>query len=231
MVTIQNTATPSTARTATRITSLRSMRRSMPEGRRVPRDGRPSVPVPRMRSALALAVGLVTSAAVLLHLGELRLERVEILRGGLGRLGFVGELRQLGVEIGLVLPDRRQCRRVAPRLRTLRKQRVHLGDLLVGGENQLRLGEIERLLALRHLAAEPGLLAVGLHDGLAGGNRILLGGDGGHAERNGSNRKHSADDHVVSLMALFRSGPPLRGVIRGSGPDRMGRTPPRSGYS
>src|SRR5499426_3505156 len=89
------------------------------------------------RSALTLAIGLVTATAVLLHLGELRLEAVEVRDLPLRRLGLVGELGQPGLEVGLVLPDGRQCRGVAAGLGILGKQRVRLGNILVGGENLL----------------------------------------------------------------------------------------------
>src|SRR3954451_21643250 len=115
---------------------------------------------PGPASGLALAIGLVAATAVLLHLGELRLEGIEIGDLRFGSLGLVGELRQLGVEIGLVLPNRRQRSGIATGLRAVRPQIVRRGDLLVGGEDALALLHGERLLAARHLGTQLGGLAI-----------------------------------------------------------------------
>src|ERR1700745_2456725 len=53
-----------------------------------------------------LAVGLVATAAILAHLGDLDLEAIEILGRVPGRLGLAGELGELGGEISLGLPNR-----------------------------------------------------------------------------------------------------------------------------
>ena len=58
------------------------------------------------------------------------------------------------------------------------------------------LGEVERLLAFDHFAGDAALVAVLLHQRLAGGDRIALGDDGGHAERDDRDGKHNAFHHV-----------------------------------
>src|SRR5215211_1739258 len=175
-------------------------------------DGRPISSTPTTAfgwgSAFLLAVGLVTPAAVLLHLGELRLERVQVLGGGFRSLGVVGELGQPRLEIGLVLPDRRKRGGIAAGFRVFRKKGVRLCDVLIRRENLLGLVQGERLLPFRHLRADPGLLAVGLHDGLAGGDRVLLGHHGGDPNRDSGDSEHGTDDHVVSHWSLDCAGSP-----------------------
>src|SRR5215471_19846593 len=57
-----------------------------------------------------LAVGPMTTAAILAHLGDLDLEAVEVLGCVHGGLGVAGKLGEPGGEIGLVFPNRRQGR-------------------------------------------------------------------------------------------------------------------------
>src|SRR4029077_20227659 len=126
MVMNQNAAAPTIARITAKITRLRSigvLSDQAPAKRKGGHraDGRPArAGAKRLRRPLA--VGLVAPAAVFAHLGDLNLEAVEILGRVQGRLGIVGELGELRLEIGLVFPDRRQRGGIAADLGVVREQ-------------------------------------------------------------------------------------------------------------
>src|SRR5712671_1464683 len=190
-----------------RITPRPRKSRTKPEGRRVLRRVAPrTVPNRPARpgrqhagSALLHAIVRVASAAVLLHRRKGLLETRLILHLG-GRLLRVGaELGELGVDVGLLLPDRRQRRGFAPGLGIFGKQVRHLGGgVLVLRENRLCLGKVERLLALHVFGAQRSLLAVGFHQSLAGRDRVLR-DRSGKTEREGGHGKHGAPHRVFSL--------------------------------
>src|SRR5713226_1521799 len=114
----------------------------------------------------------MTAAAVLPYLCDLHLEGVGVRgrRSGGLRIGY--ELGELGLEIGFVLPDRRQGRGVAAGLRAIGEERAYLFRLREGREDLLGGVEVEGLLALQHVGGNLALVAVRLHDGLAGRDRI-----------------------------------------------------------
>ena len=64
-----------------------------------------------------------------------------------------------------------------------------------GRQHLLGLGEIERLLAVDHVAGHFALRAVVLHQLLAGRDRVALRENGGHAERDNRDGKHEAFHH------------------------------------
>src|SRR5262249_38092064 len=73
-------------------------------------------------------------------------------------------------------------------------------DLLIGGEDRLGLGEVERLLALHELAALLRLLAVLLHQRLTLLDRILL-GDRERAAKHEHGRDECQSLHLeISLL-------------------------------
>src|SRR5262249_5768207 len=133
MVMNQNAAAAITASSTATITSLRSIGtllrfysissgisrsavRHQSRGRPVARVA--PTPAPdcdnhKRRLRRLLAVGLMTTTAILAHLGDLNLEAVEVLGCVPGRLGLGGKLGEPGGEIGLVLPNRRQRRGIA----------------------------------------------------------------------------------------------------------------------
>ena len=154
-----------------------------------------------VRSALLDAVDLVASAAIVLtDIAEGCLEAIEVRHRGAGRFGIFAELDELGFEVGHVLPDLRVGGGIATGLRSIREQRRHLRRrVLERHENLLRRGEIERRLALGHGGADLGLIAVGLHQRPARGDRVLLGHGDGHAKCNGSHGEHGTNHVVVSL--------------------------------
>src|SRR3984893_16640661 len=190
MVMNQNAAAPITARITTSMTSLRSIGvlfrfyLSSSVGKRgssaKPREARPAdgrTPIcddPRRLRGL-LAVGLVTPAAILAHLGDLDLEAVEVLGRGPGRLGLAGKLREPGGEIGLVLPNRGQCRGIATGLGIVgEKYRRLLACLGEGREHLFRCVEIEGLLGIQHVGGDLALVTGGRPQRLAGSDGIAL---------------------------------------------------------
>ena len=65
----------------------------------------------------------------------------------------------------------------------------------------MRRGDVERLLALDHAGGDLGLVAVGLHDGLALLDHVLLSDGHAYAKRNsrdGSDGEHGADHAMIS---------------------------------
>src|SRR5215831_16177916 len=167
-------------------------------------DGRPSIVARDRRSGGSLAVGLMATAAILAHLGDLNLEAVEILGGVHGGLGIAGKLGEPGGEIGLVFPNRRQCRGIPAGLGSVREERrrfiARLGE---GRERLLRCGEIEGLLGLQHVGGDLALIAVGFHQCLAGSDRVALRHQRGGAEREHCNDERGADHLSCSLCGLI----------------------------
>jgi hypothetical protein len=142
----------------------------------------------------------VTTAAILAHLGNLDLEAVEVLGRGPGRLGVAGKLGELGGEIRLVLPNRGQCRGIATGLGIVREECGRLLARLGEGREHLFRGvEIEGLLGLQHVGGNLALVAVGLHQRLAGSDGIALRHQRGGAERKHCNDKGGADHLVLPL--------------------------------
>src|ERR1700745_135052 len=159
------------------------------------------------RSRRLLAVGLVTPAAILAHLGDLDLEAVEVLGRGPGRLGLAGKLGEPGGEIGLVLPNRGQCRGIATGLGIVREEyRRLLACLGEGREHLFRCVEIEGLLGLQHVGGNLALVAIGLHQRLASSDRVALRHQRGGPEREHCNNKRGADHLVLPLWIDLRAG-------------------------
>src|SRR5262245_47995043 len=214
MVMSQNAAAPITARIATSITSLRGIgasfwfyssssvaKRGSPQsrGRLVAPTAAPDCDDPKRLRRL-LAVGLVTTAAILAHLGDLDLEAVEVLDCGPGRLGVAGELGEPGGEIGLVLPNHGQCRGIAATLGIVREEcRRLLARLGEGRKHLFRCVEIEGLLGLQHVGGNLALFAIGLHQRLAGSDGIALRHQRGGPEREYCNDKRGADHLLLPL--------------------------------
>src|SRR5262249_45348627 len=130
MVMNQNAAAAITPSSTATITSLRSIGtllrfysissgisrsavRHQSRGRPVAPTAAPDCDNHKRRLSRLLAVGLMTTTAILAHLGDLNLEAVEVLGCVPGRLGLGGKLGEPGGEIGLVLPNRGQCRGIA----------------------------------------------------------------------------------------------------------------------
>src|SRR5262249_7034203 len=220
MVMKQNAEGAITASSTTAITSLRSIAtllrfyRCRPTYCRAPAchqsRGRPVAPTAALdgddckRLRGLLAVGLVTAAAILAHLGDLNLEAVEILGCADGGLGIAGKLGELGREIGLVFPNRRQCRGIAAALGIVREEcRRLVARLGEGREHLLRFVEIEGPLGLQHVGGNLALIAIGLHQGLAGSDRVALGHERGGAEREHCNDECGADHLSCSLCELI----------------------------
>ena len=67
----------------------------------------------------------------------------------------------------------------------------------------MHLGQIERRLALDHAGADLAVIAVGLHQRLTRGNRVLLGNSGGDAERNRGDHKHGTNMYGLPLSRRF----------------------------
>src|ERR1700719_1799513 len=222
MVMNQNAAAPITARITTSITSLRSIgapfwfypsssvgkRGSSAKPRAARRaDGRPPICDDPRRLRRLLAVGLMATAAILAHLGNLNLEAVEILGCVHGRLGLAGKLGEPGVEIGFVFPDRRKSRGVATGLGIVREECGRLLARLGEGREHLFRGvEIEGLLGLQHVGGNLALVAVGLHQRLAGSDGIALSHQRGGPEREHCNDERSADHLLLPLWVKFGAG-------------------------
>src|SRR5262249_30748406 len=181
--------------------------------------GGPAAPRPppdcdnrKRRLCRLLAVGLMTTAAILAHLGNLNLEAVEVLGCVPGRLGLGGKLGEPGGEIGLVLPNRRQRRGIATGLGSVREEcRRLVACLGEGREHLFRCSEIEGLLGLQHVGGNLALIAIGLHQGLAGSDRVALRDQRGSPKREHCNDKRSADHLSCSLCGSI-SVPGRRGL-------------------
>src|SRR5262249_19821128 len=146
----------------------------------------------------------MATAAILAHLGDLNLEAVEILGGVHGGLGIAGKLGEPGGEIGPVFPNRRQCRGIPAGLGIVREERRRFFARLGEGRGHLfRCGEIEGLLGLQHVGGDLALIAVGLHQRLAGGDRVALCHQRGGAEPEHCNDERGADHLSCSLCGLI----------------------------
>src|SRR5215510_4315762 len=142
----------------------------------------------------------MTTTAILAHLGNLNLEAVEVLGCVPGRLGLARKLGEPGREIGLVLPNHGQCRGIATGLRSVGEEcRRLVACLGEGREHLFRCSEIEGLLGLQHVGGDLALIAIGLHQGLAGSDRVALRHQRGSPKREHCNDKRSADHLSCSL--------------------------------
>ena len=129
------------------------------------------------------------------------------------------ELGESGFEVVQVLPDFGTGavgilrRRLVDRI--LREQgRRFRRRILEGREDLMRLVEIERSLALDHGGADLALVAIGFHQRLARGDRVLLGYGGGDAKRNRRNRKYGTNHVMVSPLGGTAPKQRTDGIIR-----------------
>src|ERR1700722_1109768 len=162
------------------------------------------------RSAFLDPIFFVAAAAVILADGaEGGLEAVEV--GDLGErvLGISAKLGEADFDVVHVFPDFGIGRGGAAGLGILGEQRRNLGGrLLKSRKNLARLVEIERRLALHHRRADFGLVAIGLHQRPAGGDRILLGNSGAGPQRDNGYGEHGTEHRLPPLP------PGPRGMLR-----------------
>ena len=121
------------------------------------------------------AIPLVARIAIILtHQRDLSLEGFQVFCRFGCRLGIGHQLRESGIEIRLVFPDRRQGFGLAFLGIVGEKRGLLLASFNETRKNLLRLIEIEWSLPLDHFRRDLALLAVLLHQVLAGFDGISL---------------------------------------------------------
>src|ERR1700722_780040 len=159
-------------------------------------------------SAFLDPVFFVAAAAVILADGAERgLEAVEVVHFGDGVLGVGAELGEPRFEVIDIFSDLRIGCGVAAGLGIVGEQRRRLGGgILEGGEDLARLLDIERRFTLGHRCADLGLVAIGLHQRLARGDRILLRESGAGTQGDNGDGGHGPENRQPPLSPLHRAG-------------------------